>query len=146
MGTRAAVVLLEDSKVALIERRRDGHHYFLFPGGRVEAHESPTEAAAREAREELGLTVTMGAHIATIEFDGNRQLYFLAQASGGIFGSGKGEEMSGYDFEGDGSYVAVWKSVEDLDKFDVRPRSIVDMIRSGLSAGWPNEPRLIREA
>ena len=30
---RAAVVIVEDGRVALIERVREGHTYFKFPGG-----------------------------------------------------------------------------------------------------------------
>jgi 8-oxo-dGTP pyrophosphatase MutT (NUDIX family) len=33
---RAAVVVVDDGEVALIERRREGRLYFLLPGGGVE--------------------------------------------------------------------------------------------------------------
>jgi 8-oxo-dGTP diphosphatase len=54
---RAAVVLICTDKIALIERHRNGRHYYVFPGGKVEAGETPARAAAREAEEELGLVV-----------------------------------------------------------------------------------------
>jgi 8-oxo-dGTP pyrophosphatase MutT (NUDIX family) len=44
---RAAVVIVENGRVALIERVRDGRTYFVFPGGRVESGESPQQAAVR---------------------------------------------------------------------------------------------------
>jgi 8-oxo-dGTP diphosphatase len=57
---RAAVVIVENGRVALIERVRDRHTYFKFPGGRVEDGESPQQAAVREAHEELGVSVELG--------------------------------------------------------------------------------------
>ncbi len=40
MRVRAGVVLIENGKVALIERHRAGKHYFVFPGGGVEEGET----------------------------------------------------------------------------------------------------------
>ncbi len=57
MSYRAAIFLLEGDRVALIERHRQGQHYFTFPGGHVDEGETPEQAAVREAREELGLEV-----------------------------------------------------------------------------------------
>jgi len=36
MRIRAGIVLIEDNRVALIERHRAGLHYFVFPGGGVD--------------------------------------------------------------------------------------------------------------
>lgn len=54
---RSAVVLVERDRVALIRRTRQGHTYYMFPGGGVELGETDEEAAVREAREELGVDV-----------------------------------------------------------------------------------------
>ncbi|HEY5158219.1 MAG TPA: NUDIX domain-containing protein, partial [Anaerolineales bacterium] len=59
MSYRAAILLLQDDKIALIERQRAGLHYFTFPGGHVEEGETPEQAAVREAAEELGLQVVI---------------------------------------------------------------------------------------
>ena len=50
---RAAVVIVENGQVALIERVRDRHTYFKFPGGGVESG----ERAAREVMNALGVPV-----------------------------------------------------------------------------------------
>ncbi|MCC6569407.1 MAG: NUDIX domain-containing protein, partial [Anaerolineales bacterium] len=59
MRTRAGVVLIENNKIALIERHRAGLEYFVFPGGGVDEGESPEQAAVREAMEELGVEVVV---------------------------------------------------------------------------------------
>jgi len=40
-----------------------------FPGGKVEAGESPQEALRREIREELALDIAVGELIGTVEYD-----------------------------------------------------------------------------
>jgi 8-oxo-dGTP pyrophosphatase MutT (NUDIX family) len=57
MRDRGSVVIIEDGKVALIERMKNGNHYYVFPGGGVEKGETPEQTAIREAFEELGVTV-----------------------------------------------------------------------------------------
>jgi len=52
----AAVVIVENGRVAPIERVRDRHTYFVFPGGRAEDGESPQQAAVREAHSCTGDT------------------------------------------------------------------------------------------
>jgi len=59
MRTRSGIVLVEDGKVALIERYRNGTHYYVFPGGGVDEGETPEGAAVREMEEETGLRVAV---------------------------------------------------------------------------------------
>jgi len=40
-----------------------------FPGGKIEARETPQQALAREIREELGIGITVGERLTTIEYD-----------------------------------------------------------------------------
>ncbi len=55
------VVLVRDHNVALIRREREGVTYYDFPGGGVEDGESFAATAVREAYEELGVRVRVGA-------------------------------------------------------------------------------------
>lgn len=48
-------IILRGGRVAMVYSRRDG--YYKFPGGGIEAHETPVEAMIRETREEAGLIV-----------------------------------------------------------------------------------------
>lgn len=63
-GTRppiAAAVVIQDGAVLLVRRRvKEGSLSWQFPAGEVEAGESPENAAAREANEETGITVSNG--------------------------------------------------------------------------------------
>lgn len=65
-----AAVIMKDGKVLATQRGygefKDG---WEFPGGKVEAGESPEDALRREIREELEVEVNVGDLIDTIEYD-----------------------------------------------------------------------------
>lgn len=65
-----AAVIMKDGKVFATQRGygefKDG---WEFPGGKVEAGESPEEALRREIREELEVEVNVGDLIDTVEYD-----------------------------------------------------------------------------
>ena len=70
MTTVVAGILERDGKVLACRRRSDQDHggKWEFPGGKVEAGESPAEALIRELREELGIEARVGAEIERYEF------------------------------------------------------------------------------
>lgn len=145
MRARAGVIVLENEAVALIERRRAGRHYFAFPGGGVDAGETPETAAVREAHEELGLTVELRELVAIVRPRGpfGLQYYFLAEPVGGEFGAGHGPEMTGDLFLFLGSHKAVWVPVEELLVRSVKPKPLAEVVVVGSKEGWPSEPLLI---
>ena len=65
-----AAVIMKEGRVFATQRGygefKDG---WEFPGGKVEAGESPEEALCREIREELEVEVNVGDLIDTIEYD-----------------------------------------------------------------------------
>ena len=66
MRTRAGIILIEDNKVALIERHRAGLDYFVFPGGGVDEGETHEQGAIREAMEELGVEVAIKQKVLSV--------------------------------------------------------------------------------
>ncbi len=82
------VVLSEDRQKILLHRRE---FFFLWdlPGGGIEAHETPTEAAIRETREETGYEIAVERWIGWYRhpsvYDAHEQVtnLFLARVIGG---------------------------------------------------------------
>jgi 8-oxo-dGTP diphosphatase len=142
MSYRAAIVLLQDDKIALIERQRAGLHYFTFPGGHVESGETPEQAAVREAGEELGLEVSIQRLLAEIWWHDLPQYYYLVEAVGGQFGTGKGEEMQ-HPRPKKGTYRPIWMPVEDLLNLPVLPRRFAEILVKAHSTGWPEPAPVI---
>ncbi|MFN8523346.1 MAG: NUDIX domain-containing protein [Chloroflexota bacterium] len=79
----AGAIILCDGKVVL--RLTDEQHW-IFPKGKLKKHESPADAALREAEEETGLTVELigeaGEFSMHVEGKKRRFVFYLAKATG----------------------------------------------------------------
>jgi len=148
MRVRAGVILIEDGKVALIERHRAGKHYYVFPGGGMDEGETPEQAAIREMEEETGLRVTIKRKVAEIHFDLSIQHYFLVEKIGGEFGSGTGEEFTDADPDNpaEGIYIPIWMPLVELAEHEnVYPADVAELVAKSVNVGWPDEPILVVE-
>jgi len=144
MSYRAAIILLQGDKIALIERHRIGLHYFTFPGGHVELGETPEQAAVRETKEELGLDVSIQRLVAEIWWHDKPQYYYLVEATGGVFGTGMGDEIH-HPLPDRGSYLPVWVPAQDLLSLPVLPQSLAKIVVKALSAGWPERAFVLHD-
>lgn len=137
---RAAAIILQDGKIALMRREKLGHLYYVFPGGRQEDGETSQQAAAREVEEELGLQVAVGRLAARTWFHGREQLYYLCSVTGGQFGSGTGQEIIGPFNPQAGTYLPVWLPVSELHNYPVLPRPVAGLVQASCEHGWPSQP------
>ena len=144
MSYRAGVILLQAEKVALIERHRAGLHYFAFPGGHVDPGETPAQAAVRETMEELGLRVALYKLIAQYAWHGKWQYYYLAAVTGGVFGSGTGEELHN-PLPERGTYTPMWMPLAELLHQPVLPPQLAELVVRCSKEGWPAEPVILHE-
>lgn len=144
---RVAALIVDGHRVVLIERRRAGELYYLFPGGRIEPGETPEACLLREVREETGLEVEIVSHVATIIFEGAQQPHYLARVLGGTFGPGSGEEFLPEAVEEQGSYVPMWMPVARLSAMPVHPQALAEVIaQADDTGGWPHPPIVIQDA
>lgn len=149
MRIRAGIVLMQENKVALIERHRAGLDYFVFPGGGVDEGESPEQAAIREAMEELGIEVAIRQKVADIQLGSkSRQVYFLVEQVGGEFGTGIGEEYTDSDPNSpeEGIYIPIWMPIEELSQHEnIYPADLAKMVIGALKTGWPRDTAVLFE-
>ena len=136
MRNRSGIILIENNQLALIERHRNGLHYFAFPGGGIDEGESPEQAAVREAEEELGVVVEVQQKAAEVFINGNTQHYFLVSRISGDFGTGTGEEYGEYN-PAHGTYLPLWISIENVLSNNVLPRELAELVVRCTQAGWP---------
>ncbi|MCG7343180.1 NUDIX domain-containing protein [Sporosarcina sp. ACRSL] len=118
--------MIEEDKVAVIKRNRNGMEYYVFPGGGIEEGESPEQATIREVFEEVGVHIDIIRQLGTVQFNGT-QYYFLARIVGGQFGTGQGEEFE--ENRNRGLYEPQWLPIAKLESLDVRPMEIVKRIQ-----------------
>ncbi|HSG42215.1 MAG TPA: NUDIX domain-containing protein [Anaerolineales bacterium] len=148
MRTRAGIILVEDNKVALIERHRAGLDYFVFPGGGVDEGETSEQGAVREAMEELGVQIAIQRKVAIIHFDQSTQHYFLVEKVSGEFGTGIGEEYTDADPSDpqEGIYIPVWMPIDELPLHEkVYPAEVARLVLEAQTGGWQKEPVLFDE-
>jgi len=148
MRIRAGIVLIEDDKVALIERHRAGLEYYVFPGGGVDEGETVEQGAIREAMEELGVEVRLTQKVMVVNFGKSRQVYFLAERVSGEFGTGEGEEFTDSDPNDptEGIYIPIWMPIDELPKHEkVYPAELAKLVVEARANGWSNEPITIVE-
>ena len=138
MRNRSGIILIENNKLALIERHRNGLHYFAFPGGGIDEGESPEQAAVREAEEELGVVVGIQQKAAEVFINGNTQHYFLVSRISGDFGTGTGEEFGEYN-PAHGTYLPLWISIENVLSKNVLPRELAELVVRCSQEGWANQ-------
>jgi 8-oxo-dGTP diphosphatase len=119
---RASVVIVENNRVGLIKRIREGNVYYVFPGGGIENGEAPVNGAKREALEELGVEVKVINCIAEVEFH-ETQYFFLSEIIDGEFGTGQGEEYIDEN-RNRGTYLPMWIDLDKLSSIDVKPKEV----------------------
>ena len=149
MRVRAGIVLIKDDKVALIERHRAGLDYFVFPGGGVDAGETPEQAAIRETMEELGIEVAIKQKVAEIQLgQKSRQVYFLVEHISGEFGTGTGEEFTDSDPNDpdEGIYVPIWMPIAELPRYaNIYPADVSKLVVRSVREGWRKKPLVVTE-
>ncbi|MES5865621.1 NUDIX domain-containing protein [Bacillus cereus group sp. RP32] len=111
---RGGAIIVQEGKIALIKRIREGETYYVFPGGGIEEGETAEEATKREIYEELGVHIK-------VEHKGT-EYYFNAHITDGVFGSGKAEEFKQKDR---GSYIPLWLPIHELEKVNIKPYEVV---------------------
>lgn len=139
---RAGVLIAAGAEVVLIERHRDGLHYWVAPGGGVEHDETPDVAAAREAHEELGLDVVIERKV--LELHGLHPLgrvqhYFLASTAEREFRGMTGPEIA----TSSNTYTPRWVDLGELATIDVLPFQLGEFLAAVADAGWPDELKVI---
>jgi 8-oxo-dGTP diphosphatase len=114
----ARAVVLRHGAVLLMQERAVG--YWFFPGGHVEAGETPEDAVVRELREELDVGATITERWGELEnrWDRHHEINHVFAV-----------RIDAADPVSQEAHLAAgWHRLEDLDDVDVRPRQLADLV------------------
>jgi 8-oxo-dGTP diphosphatase len=95
MRERVSLIIVQDERVLLFYRQRDGRVYYITPGGGREPGETLIEAAYREAAEETSLEIVLGPTLWEDTWpDGQQETAFLVTEFSGRPRLGNGPELA----------------------------------------------------
>jgi len=132
--TRVAAIMIEDNRVAVIEREKDGQRYYVFPGGHVESNEQLVDAVKREIIEELGIEVDVIRLAVILKRSQNYEYYFLVKYVKGEFGTGCGNEMTSYSVNN--LFKPIWVDIDSISTIPVIPTIISTFVLNSHFNGW----------
>jgi 8-oxo-dGTP diphosphatase len=100
------VIIDEYDRILLIHRKTAGKQQWELPGGKIEQHETPEEAAIRELQEELGVSVSVVSALGGEGFlEGENEFHYswfhaeIAQGEPKIIETGRFDDLDYFDFE-----------------------------------------------
>ena len=128
MRISSRCVLIENDKILLIYREKNGKVYYVFPGGGVGEAETNEECLIRECREELGIEINIIKQLYEVKGKDFLQHFFLIERVSGDIGTGDAWE---YDVNRVGGLQRpMFININELDKLDVVSRDIVEQLLS----------------
>ena len=124
-----AVIIKDDKVLTLCREFNDGDTIWTFPGGHIEKYDKDEkEALKRECLEEVDLQVEVGKKIFEQNFKGSINHFFFCSIIKGNTGHGNGPEYT-HPETYHGSHDPEWLPLKDLDKYDLRPSELKDIIK-----------------
>ena len=115
--SRAGALLVRDDKLLTYFFNGAKEKYWRIPGGGIEAHEAPEQAAIRELREELNLQITLQRAFGPYYSATRAQWYFLAATNSSELPH---ENAGGVEED----CVVNWLPLARLSEFDLRPAAL----------------------
>lgn len=134
MPKRVRAIIIEDGKVLLMHRVKNGLEYWAFPGGAIDETDKNVEGALkRECLEELGVEVEVGDFSLEITSRaphtlGEIEHFYNCKIVSGVVGTGTGEEFSGRDIDKYGTYEVEWLPLSIIKDKNVWPVEVRDII------------------
>lgn len=128
MRNRAGGLLIEDGKLLLIHRIKNGNEYYVVPGGGIEEGEDLETATKRELKEEIGIDVQLFDDKPIMQLLGENgiQFFTLVKRINGEIGTGEGPEFNDESYANNGIYSAEMIKIEDIvnGKVNMVPETI----------------------
>lgn len=136
-------IVVKDGKILLMERWKDGQHYYSIPGGKIEPDEAKTDTVEREILEETGVKVRVGRLTAELKVSGSTHSIFLCEYRSGE-PSLQPDSEEALQNDGTNKFKPGWRPIESLDSLYLRYwEPLKPMLVRGLEKSFTNEPVII---
>jgi len=143
MATAARAIIIEDKKMLLMHRNKNGKQYFTLVGGRVQDGEAPQQAMVREVKEETGLDVTACRLVYLEEHADpyNSQYIFVCEiASHGVVAIQDASEEALLNKISTNMHTPLWVDVASFSTLPFLTMNLQTVITRDLKKGFPDLP------
>ena len=133
MTERYRAIIIKDGKLVVMERHKNGRHYFVFPGGGREGNETEAECCEREVLEEFGITVKAQQMIYFMEQSGTLQGFFVCEWISGQIHKTDAVEYTSYQPEVYGTYNPTTIKLSEIKNYPtLYPKEIAEQLKKDL--------------
>ena len=144
--SRAVLIDEDEGRIALIERYRQGEHFFALPGGELDEGEDPEAGVLRELAEETSLNaeVVRQLYELTDPNFGHIRVFLCRYISGEIGLSPDAEEHE-RNRRGEDTVYPVWSELGRLASIRLLPESLASQLIADLDEGWADQVIVLKE-
>lgn len=146
MGKAARAIIIEDGRILVMHRNKEGSQYYTLVGGRINEGESIEEGLAREIMEETGLKLTSQRLVYTEAHNApyNEQYIFLCDVAPHSDAAIQDTSEEGaMNRVGVNTHTPQWASVKSFAGLPFRTPQLQAAIVRALKKGFPKQPELL---
>lgn len=143
MAQAARAIIMENGKILVMRREKQGSIYFTLVGGRVNEGEDITATVVREVREETGLMVTNARYVFYEAHPEpyNEQYIFLCEiAPHDNIKIQEASEEALLNRFGTNLHEPMWAEAQSFEKLPFRTPQLQKAITAAVRKGFPAEP------
>jgi 8-oxo-dGTP diphosphatase len=141
MRKSVRAVIVNDGRMLLMKRSRDGHKFYTLVGGGIDEGETPEQALLREVREESSIEVRDPKLIATLnDSQFGEQLIYLCDYMGGTPALTADSGEATQNEQGTNLYEPLWIALGDLAEITLLPHELKFALLKCLDEGFPEQP------
>ncbi len=125
MNNRVRGIIIDNGKILLMYRYKNGMEYWVVPGGGIEEGENEIEALKREMKEETNYDVQVGKRVFDDKYNGVDIGYFLIDKFEGELELGGPEKEQTSQ---ENVYSPRWVDVSVLNELTLYPEKLKEKI------------------
>jgi len=142
MAKAARAIIIEDDKILVMFRNKQGSQYYTLVGGRVQDSETLEQGLIREVKEETGLEVTSARQVYSEDHPEpyNQQYIFLCEIA--AHGDTKLQEYSEEEMLNQmqtNIHEPMWVPLKAFQNLPFRTPQLQEAINHALRKGFPKE-------
>jgi 8-oxo-dGTP diphosphatase len=132
-------IVLHQGTILLIERHREGLHYFSVPGGHIEPGETPEMAVIRELQEEANIEIAPLREVFTLVGGDPEHHIFLCEYVAGEPRLDPKSEEALSSVQGINTYTPQWVPLDELPGLELAPSFTKLLLLNALKNGFPED-------